>query len=97
MTERRDPGAYIGQEPEREEEGIPGGEKPGGEKPGDERIAAHDAAPGVPGEPDAPAGEPAERSEFDRLRDAGEATDEGSSNSPRESLGDRPPGSAPTS
>ena len=48
MTERLDPGAYIGHEPELEEETIPGGVKPG-----DERVAAHDAAPGVPGEPDA--------------------------------------------
>ena len=75
MTEPLDPGAYIGREPELEEETIPGGVKPG-----DKRVAAHDAAPGVPGEPDAAVGEPDERSEFDRLRDAGQSTDEGSSN-----------------
>ena len=45
-TDELDPGAYIGQEPEREAESIPGGIKPG-----DERIAAYAAAPGVPGEP----------------------------------------------
>ncbi len=77
MSEPLDPGAYIGQEPELEEETIPGGLKPG-----DERVAAHDAAPGVPGEPNAPAGRPDGRSEFDRLRDAGQAADEGSSNGP---------------
>jgi hypothetical protein len=60
-----DPGAYIGQEPEREAETIPGGVKPG-----DERIAAHDAAPGVRGEPDAPPDD--ERTEFDRHREAGQ-------------------------
>lgn len=46
-NDEMDPGAYIGSEPEREAETIPGGIKPG-----DERIAAHDSAPGVPGEPD---------------------------------------------
>lgn len=48
MSERLDPGAYIGSEPELEEETIPGGVQPG-----DERVAAYDSAPGVPGEPDA--------------------------------------------
>ena len=42
-----DPGAYIGHEPEREAESIPGGVKPG-----DERIAAHSSRTGVDGEPD---------------------------------------------
>jgi len=65
MTDDLDPGAYIGQEPEREAETIPGGVKPG-----DERIAAHDAAPGVPGEPDGSDDE--ERTEFDRHREAGQ-------------------------
>lgn len=67
MTEPRDPGAYIGQEPEREEETIPGGVKPG-----DERIAAHDAAPGVPGEPDAPRPADDPETEMDRQREAGQ-------------------------
>jgi hypothetical protein len=44
-----DPGAYIGHEPEREADTIPGGVQPG-----DERVAAHDSQPGVPGEPEAP-------------------------------------------
>jgi len=43
----QDPGAYIGSDPEREAETIPGGVRPG-----DERVAAHDARPGVAGEPD---------------------------------------------
>jgi hypothetical protein len=48
-TDKRelDPGAYIGHEPELEEESIPGGVKPG-----DERVAAYDSQPGVDGEPD---------------------------------------------
>jgi hypothetical protein len=63
VTDELDPGAYIGREPELEEETIPGGVKPG-----DERVAAHDAAPGVPGEPGA---EP-DKTEFDRHREAGQ-------------------------
>ena len=50
MTDERDPGAYIGHEPELEEESIPGGVKPG-----DERVAAYGSQPGVVGEPDGPA------------------------------------------
>ncbi len=42
-----DPGSYIGSEPEREAETIPGGVKPG-----DERVSAYDSRPGVPGEPE---------------------------------------------
>lgn len=42
-----DPGAYIGSEPEREAETIPGGVSDR-----DERVAAYDSQPGVPGEPD---------------------------------------------
>ena len=49
MTDDLDPGAYIGHEPELEEESIPGGVKPG-----DERVAAYDSQPGVEGEPDGP-------------------------------------------
>jgi hypothetical protein len=47
-TDKRDldPGAYIGREPELEEESIPGGVKPG-----DERVAAYGSRPGVDGEP----------------------------------------------
>ena len=42
-----DPGAYIGSEPEREAETIPGGVSDR-----DERVSAYDSRPGVPGEPD---------------------------------------------
>ena len=69
MSAEQDPGAFIGQEPEREAESIPGGIKPG-----DERIAAHDSAPGVPGEPDAEEDD-GTRTEMDRLREAGQAVD----------------------
>jgi hypothetical protein len=62
-TGEQDPGAFIGQEPEREAELIPGGVRPG-----DERVAAHDAAPGAPGEPDAES----QKSELDRHREAGQ-------------------------
>lgn len=50
MTDELDPGAYIGNEPEREEESIPGGVSAK-----DERVAAYDSRPGVKGEPDADA------------------------------------------
>lgn len=41
-----DPGAYIGNQPELEEETIPGGVTPR-----DERVAAYQSRRGVPGEP----------------------------------------------
>ena len=44
-----DPGAYIGHEPEREAESIPGGVSPR-----DERTSAYDSRSGVSGEPDDP-------------------------------------------
>jgi hypothetical protein len=47
MTPERDPGAYIGHEPELEAETIPGGV---GRK--DERTSAYDSRPGVAGEPE---------------------------------------------
>lgn len=47
MTDELDPGAYIGHEPEREAESIPGGVGAS-----DERVSAHDSRPGVDGEPD---------------------------------------------
>ena len=68
MTNEQDPGGFIGQEPELEAESIPGGSKPG-----DERVAAHDAAPGVPGEPETDES----NTEFDRHREAGQAINEG--------------------
>ena len=50
-----EPGAYVGNRPERQAETIPGGVRPG-----DERIAAHstevDAAPSFQDDSDAPAG-----------------------------------------
>ena len=58
-----DAGAYIGREPELAAETIPGGVKPG-----DVRIAAHDAAPGVRGEP----GAPGVQKEDDQHREAGQ-------------------------
>ena len=61
--DEQDPGAFIGQKPEREAETIPGGVKPG-----DQRVAAYDAAPGVPGEPDTDEAS----TEFDRHREAGQ-------------------------
>ena len=47
MTTERDPGAYIGHEPELESETIPGGV---GQR--DERTSAYDSRPGVAGEPE---------------------------------------------
>ena len=63
-TDDLDAGAYIGREPERAAETIPGGVKPG-----DARIAAHDAAPGVPGEPGARG---VQRKDEDQHREAGQ-------------------------
>jgi hypothetical protein len=60
-----DPGAYVGQRPELASERLPDGPQPG-----DQRVAAYDAAPGVPGEPDAPPAED-ERTETDRPGQAG--------------------------
>jgi hypothetical protein len=45
----RDPGAYVGREPEFEAETIPGGITRA-----DERVAAYDSRPGVPQEPEEP-------------------------------------------
>lgn len=47
MRSDLDPGAYIGHEPEREEEAIPGGIAPD-----DERVAAYGSRAGAKGEPD---------------------------------------------
>ncbi len=63
MSGEQDPGTYVGQQPEREADSMPGGVKSG-----DERVAAHDAAPGVPGE----LGAEEDRTEFDRHREAGQ-------------------------
>ena len=70
MSGEQDPGALVGQKPEREADSIPGGIKPG-----DERIAAPDSAPGVLGEPNAEAGDDDIQSEMDLHREAGQAID----------------------
>ncbi len=64
-----DPGAYIGHEPERSTETIPGGVGPA-----DERVAAVDTQPGVVVDDGAPpAGHTAgEAASADRLREAGD-------------------------
>ena len=46
MTDERDPGAFIGHEPELAAKRIPGGVRPQ-----DERVAATQSEPAVPGEP----------------------------------------------
>jgi hypothetical protein len=46
-SEARDPGAYIGHEPELAAERIPGGVRPE-----DERVAATQSEPAAPGEPE---------------------------------------------
>ena len=51
-SDRLDPGADIGHEPDREIETIPGGVGPQ-----DERTSANDSRPGVSGEPDLGAGD----------------------------------------
>ena len=73
-TAGEDPGAYIGHEPERATETIPGGIGPA-----DERVAAVDSQPGptvadpVTGYSEPPAGHrQAERANDDRLREAGD-------------------------
>lgn len=50
--QHRDPGAYVGHEPELESESIPGGVTPR-----DERVSANDSRPGVKGEPDGDSGD----------------------------------------
>ena len=47
MTEERDPGIFIGHEPELAADRIPGGVRPQ-----DERVAATRSEPAAPGEPD---------------------------------------------
>ena len=58
-SEKRDPGAYIGQEPELASETIPGGVQPD-----DQRVAAHSTQPGPATEP-GPSGD-------DQPREAGQ-------------------------
>jgi hypothetical protein len=62
MTEPLDPGAYVGNQPELEEESIPGRIQPA-----DERVAAYDSRPGVKHEPEPePEPEPADREKANR-------------------------------
>jgi len=56
-TERHDPGAYIGSQPELASDRIPGGIRPQ-----DERVAATQSESAAPGEPEDPS--------LDPLRDA---------------------------
>ena len=64
-----EPGAYIGHEPERQAETIPGGVRPD-----DERIAAHSTQAGEPGEPETtPGGHREGRpADDDLVREAGQ-------------------------
>ena len=68
-TAGADPGAYIGHEPERSTETIPGGVGRA-----DERVAAVDSQPGVVIGDDAPPGghRVGERASDDRVREAGD-------------------------
>jgi hypothetical protein len=69
-TAGEDPGAYIGHEPERATETIPGGLDAS-----DERVAAVASQPGVPGDDGGamPAGHrTGERANDDRVREAGD-------------------------
>ena len=68
MTESkdRDPGAYIGQEPELASEKIPGGVRPD-----DQRVAAHSTQSGPVSEPE-PSGH-REAPAHDQIREAGQS------------------------
>lgn len=75
-TAGEDPGAYVGHEPERSTETIPGGLGPA-----DERVAAVDTQPGDAPDPGStgwsppPAGHrEAETADEDRAREAGDRT-----------------------
>ena len=62
----RDPGAYIGHEPELAADRIPGGVRPG-----DERVAANSSEPGVPPTPP-PSGHREVDAGDDERREAGQ-------------------------
>ncbi len=66
-TERRDPGAYIGNEPELEEESIPGGVQPG-----DERVAAHSTQVGPKGAREPSGHRDGQPADDDQVREAGQ-------------------------
>ncbi len=66
-TERRDRGAYIGNEPELEEESIPGGVQPG-----DERVGAHSTQVGPKGTPEPSGHREGRPADDDQVREAGQ-------------------------
>ena len=67
----KDPGAYVGREPELAEETIPGGSQPG-----DERVAAYatrgDKLPETGDEPPPEGHREGEQADSARLREAGQ-------------------------
>ena len=69
LSHPEDAGAYVGREPEREAETIPGGVRPD-----DERIAAHSTQVGrVPSDDETPSGHREGRpADDDLVREAGE-------------------------
>ncbi len=67
MTEPLDPGAYIGNRPELEEESIPGGVQPG-----DERIAAHSTQVGPKSAPEPSGHREGSNAEDGLVREAGQ-------------------------
>jgi hypothetical protein len=67
MTEPLDPGAYIGNQPELEEESIPGGVQPG-----DERVAAHSTQVGPRSAPEPSGHREGAAANDDQAREAGQ-------------------------
>ncbi len=66
---RRDPGAYVGREPERQEATIPGGISPA-----DERVAAHSTQSGPTSGDSVPDGHrEGPPADDDQVRDAGQS------------------------
>jgi hypothetical protein len=67
--QRRDPGAYVGREPERQSATIPGGISPK-----DERIAAHSTQPGpTAGDPVPDGHREGQPADDDQVREAGQS------------------------
>jgi hypothetical protein len=68
-AERRDPGAYVGREPERQ-----GATIPGGISPADERIAAHSTQSGpTSGDPVPDGHREGSPADDDQVREAGQS------------------------
>jgi hypothetical protein len=67
QREPRDPGAYIGNEPELASETIPGGVRPD-----DERVAAHSSQAGPTQSTDPPSGHREAAATEDDRREAGQ-------------------------